>query len=141
MATKINRGAVVLLLYLALLRAGTAQTQWAKDFGAGRDALRARLVDWNDDGLLDVVVNTGTSIEVFNGADGSRRWRLDPAMPGTNSSLSGPFGLRPASFGRTIPADVDGDGLPDLVVVAYRYDVSDEYFLQVSNCIQVYDLG
>jgi len=141
MATKINRGAVVLLLYLALLRAGTAQTQWAKDFGAGRDALRARLVDWNDDGLLDVVVNTGTSIEVFNGADGSRRWRLDPAMPGTNSSLSGPFGLRPASFGRTIPADVDGDGLPDLVVVAYRYDVSDEYSLQVSNCIQVYDLG
>ncbi len=105
----------------------TASGQSPKiDFG--KDTLNTKVIDVNGDGLVDVVVSTGTEYQTFlslgrlpggDGQFGQGKWAT--ATTGTLSNdpirTCVPWNATPVQFSDpdTQIADMNGDGLPDIV--------------------------
>ncbi|MCC6216035.1 MAG: hypothetical protein IT376_14310, partial [Polyangiaceae bacterium] len=96
----------------------------------GRDGAETRVVDVNADGLVDIVVTTGTEMQTFfslgrhpggDGQFGNATWTTGGAIVLSNEPVRTcvPWSATPVRFSDPDLrlADLNGDGLPDLVRV------------------------
>lgn len=51
------------------------------------------LVDWDNDGDMDVVTVSTNTLQVFNGANGSPLWEMTISLPDTNWNVAGLYGF------------------------------------------------
>jgi hypothetical protein len=117
-----------------------SQTQWSLTLPDGPNRLSMLLVDWNLDSRPDVLITTGTGVNVYDGANGTLQWAFTPSAPGVGWSAFGPFGIRESSFTRYVPPDVDGDGLPDFL---YGFSIRSMTASTIvySNTLGLFDIG
>ncbi len=109
-------------------RAITTASQQSPEIDFTNDNANIRVMDVNDDGLVDVVFSAGTEIQTFlslgrfeggDGQYGHMAW-ADPSPPAiSNDPLTGcvPWDATPVTFSDADIrfADMNGDGLPDIV--------------------------
>jgi hypothetical protein len=101
-----------------------------RDIDFGRDAQNTKVMDVNGDGLVDVVVSTGTEYQTFlslgrlpqgNGQFGSGKWGTIDTGALSNDPIRTcvPWSSTPVQFSDPDVqlGDMNGDGFPDLVRV------------------------
>ena len=80
------------------------------------------LIDFDDDGDLDLFVPGGATLDRVDGGVGSRLFRNDGALRFTDVTAASGIAIARWSFGAAV-GDVDGDGRDDLFVACYGPDV------------------
>jgi len=80
------------------------------------------LIDFDDDGDLDLFVPGGATLDRVDAGVGSRLFRNDGALRFTDVTAASGIAIARWSFGAAV-GDVDGDGRDDLFVACYGPDV------------------
>ena len=132
-------GGVVGAQWLTVLDGKAGSVRWRTQLPSSQAFATASLIDWDNDGLQDVLVWNNNTITVFGGATGNVKWQCTPPLPSTTWALGQVSvnvnnGFRLQDPWRFIPDSIDGRSGNEILLTLKAGSAS------VSNIIQIMDV-
>ena len=130
------RCGILMVLFLIITPKCYCQTQWVRDLSPYPSLSGPTFVQWDSNSASAILIISSTSVDVYNGLDGSLRWTLTPSKPASDWTISALAGCPYTySYPSQTPQDLDGDGRTDVAVVLTSSQSQPYRFV-----IQLYDV-